>query len=145
MRKVAAAAGLSSMLVFPVAALAQHPATVGELIDKGGRRLGQQEFRTLFSGANVKGTSTINPNVTAETLYKTDGTLEGFASSGVGRGVQYWGNWSIDEQGEFCSQLQITGQGPTKSCGFLFELRGTYYASIKDEKSAPLYQREIRR
>ena len=140
-----AAAGVL-MLVLPFSIHAQQPATVGELIDKGGKKLGSEELTNLISGSEVRGVSAAFPTTTFDVVYKRNGTLEG-ALIGLradGRNLQYWGKWSVNDRSELCTEVQSVA-GPNRACVLYFELGGKYYQAGKDDKSAPVYLREIKR
>ena len=140
-------AGAAALAVMNIAA-AQQPATVGDLLEKGGKKLNRDELSKLLSGAHVSGTSIANPNAKFELTYKTDGTHEGTAMAvhGVGNKTQFWGKWSVNEQGETCFETQFRGQpGTSTGCTSYYVLGGTYYQAAKDDKSAPVQLREIKR
>ena len=128
---------------------AEHPATVGELIDKGGKKLGGEELTKLLSGSDVSGVLTSNPRFAFEATYKKDGTLEGRvvgALNDSGSAVRFWGKWSANERGELCADTQNNAAGgSSQSCTSYFELAGKYYQAIKDDKSQRVYHREIKR
>ena len=43
------------LFAFPLAAFAQQPATVGELLDEGGKKLTKDDLSKLLTGATVSG------------------------------------------------------------------------------------------
>ena len=129
-------------------ALAQQPATVGELLDKGAKKLGSEELTKLLSGSDVSGACLSSPRFTCEVTYKKDGTLEGVvpgARNDSGSTVRFWGKWSANERGELCVDTQSNFGAPSQSCTHYFEFGGKYYHAINGDKAAPAYLREIRR
>ena len=139
-----AAAGVL-MLILPFSILAQQPATVGELIDKGGKKLGSEEVTKLISGSDVSGVL-MSSGHQFEVTYKSNGTLQGrlIGARTDGRSLAYWGKWSVNERGELCVDINSSG-GPSKGCQPFFQSAGKYYQASKDDKSAPIYLREIKR
>ena len=138
------AAAVAALAVCPWLAFAQQSMTVGELLSKGGKRLGGEELTKLVSGSEVSGVSATNPNTTFEASYKRDGTLEG--SIFAARRIYLWGKWSVSERGEICTDFQTQSSAvPVRVCAPYFELGGKYYQAKDAENSQQVYHREIKR
>lgn len=134
------------LFAFSVAAFAQQPATVGDLLDRGGKKLTKDELTTVLTGATVKGTVPSNPGRQSEMTYNKDGTATGRSSGGSGVGSAYglFGTWLINDQGQLCNRLRNMWEDRSPPCMFYFMLGDTYYATTSDDKSAPVFIREIK-
>jgi hypothetical protein len=109
-----------SLLTFSLVAFAQQPATVGDLLDKGGKKLTKDELAKLVTGATISGIAPSSPNWKSQHTYKDDGSLSGHAfrfSGGMGT-VGVWGKWSINEKGQFCIDIRNTAQQRFENCYF---------------------------
>ena len=141
--KLVVLAGVLFMLASS-SSFAQHPATVGELIGKGGKKLAAEELTKLISGTDISGVSATNPAATFEATYKRDGTFEG--SIIAARRIYVWGKWHVSEQGELCADVQTQGSAaPNRVCTPYFELGGKYYQAKDANNSQLVHHREIKR
>jgi len=88
-----------SLLLLPLEALCQQPATVGEILDKGCQKLTREEVIKLVPGATISGISMTNyPNFKTEYTYKGDGSMSGGALRVSGGGFNsVSGKWSVNE------------------------------------------------
>jgi hypothetical protein len=125
-------------------ALAQAPATVGDLLSGGGKRLTRDEVTSLLAGATESGPQIGFPQIAFETTHKTDGTTTGWAL-GPNVDVKVSGTWKVDDQGRFCRDLLNTRGQKVQGCAFYFVRDGTYYAAPADAGSERVYRREIKR
>ena len=136
------------LFLFPISALAQHPATVGDLLDKGGKKLAKDEVTQLVSGATVSGASFNDPQTTRVYTYRDNGSISGHSIVAMvpssSRPVA--GKWAISDQGQICVDRESSRTGKTDHyCGFYFVLNNSYYEAGTDARSASIFSREIKR
>jgi len=126
----------------PACAYAQQSTTVGEILDKGGKKLSKEQTQALYAGATVSGTQAGRPETTFQNKYMPDGTVVGDAwRNGVFSG-KVSGTWSMNESGQFCNQLN---GGTVKGCFYVFNLNNRFYAAFTDARSDPVYERQFAR
>lgn len=118
------------LLLWVVSAQAQN--NLGELLDKGAKKLGKNEYVAALPATF----SFVWPNKQgeAELLYKLDGTLSGherhYQSNSTSAST---GTWTIDETGKWCSNKSLEAWGTTfKGCVFGFTLGDEYFFSASD-------------
>ena len=136
-----------SLLTFSLVAFAQQPATVGELLDKGGKKLTKDELAKLVTGATMSGISPINPSWKSQTTFKGDGSYSGIvvrAGAGVGTSGIF-GKWSLNDQGLMCTDGANSSNQRIQNCNFFFRLGTAYYMGPTDDRTAQLLEREIKR
>lgn len=134
--------------VFPILVLAQRPATVGDLLDKGGKKLVRDEVMKLVSGATISGTSFNDAKMTRVYTYKDDGSISGYSILGMvpstSRSVS--GKWAISDQGQLCVDRESSRTGRTDHyCGYYFVFSDSYFEASSDARSASVFSREIKR
>lgn len=143
--RIAAAALL--LLGAPMAN-AQEPKTLGELLDKGAKRLDAAEMKALVTGATTKGT-TSGGRLDMETTFSADGTAAGrFWGGHPEMPPLYNGTWSINEQGQLCIDLMAAERsiGRMKGCGWWYSLNGVYYVSFgSEERTSVVRSRKVTR
>ena len=93
---------------FPLAAFAQQPATVGDLLDQGGKKQTKDEFTKLLSGATISGIQAQNPSRKFEITYKEDSSISGRGWEAIGGGnvSGVFGTWSVNDQGQLCHHFK---------------------------------------
>jgi hypothetical protein len=130
----------------PIAAIAQQPIKVGDLFDKGGKKLTKEDLATLVPGATIKGTAPSSPTWNAEQIYKNDGFLTGTAYRKIGAGTTgISGKWSVSDQGQLCTDI-TNGYGQRfQRCDFYYVLGTSYYLAPTDDRMADLLERNISR
>jgi hypothetical protein len=129
-------------------ALAQEPKTLGELLDKGAKRLDAAELKALIPGATTKGT-TIGGRLDVETSYEPDGTARGrFWGGHPEMPPSFQGTWNINEQGQMCIDFLAAERsiGRMKGCGWWWRLNGVYYiAGGSEDRGAVVRSRKVTR
>jgi hypothetical protein len=144
--KLLLATAVVSFLAFPQAALCQQPATVGETLDKGGKKLAKEEVVKLVTGATISGTSMNSPDFRTEYTYKSDGSMSGGALRKSGPGfTSVSGKWSVNEDGQLCTDRTTSSGRSDVYCDHYFSFGGKYYASRTADKAALVVEREIKR
>ena len=124
------------------ASYAQDPATVGELLEKGGKKLSGDELTRIIAGSHMRGVS-MTTGTPFEASYNNNGTLDGLfvGARGDGGSVRLWGKWAVNERSEVCIELN-TG---VQACTPYFELAGKHYQARSDSKTERVFLREIKR
>ncbi|OGN16417.1 MAG: hypothetical protein A3B99_02825 [Candidatus Yanofskybacteria bacterium RIFCSPHIGHO2_02_FULL_44_12b] len=125
------------------------PTTVGELLDKGGKKLSKDELEKLVKGTTISGVLPSNPAWSSQKTYKDDGSLTGYnyRSSGASAQTGVTGKWQLSDAGELCIAMQegYSMGNKIRSCTVFFSLGAAYYFAVKDDRSTPIYVREIKR
>lgn len=142
-----------SLLAFSLFAFAEQPATVGELLDKGGKKLTKDELARLVTGATIGGIAASDPNWKFQYTYKDDGSVSGNTFRFTGAGVattgasttRISGKWSLNEQGQLCSDTTNSFRQKYQRCDFYFSLGTAYFSSPTDDRTAALLEREVQR
>jgi hypothetical protein len=139
-------AGAVACAVVVCGAQAQQKMTLGDLQDRGARKLTSEEIKALVAGATLAGAQGGNfPEVTFENVYAADGSVTGKAwRSGV-LFTTIKGKWSIDQGGQLCSDLLNDRQDKIAGCFSFYALGNNYYAARGDTRSAEANQRTIKR
>lgn len=128
-------------------AVAQEPANLGELLDKGAKRLDAAELKALLTGATVSG-MTLRPGsrIGFEVTYASDGKSSGrLWGLHVDAAPGMSGTWTIDEQGQLCTNTVTMAFGTTSACIHFYRLNDAYYAAASNERSAFVRTRTIKR
>ena len=133
------------LFAFSLAAFAQQPATVGDLLDKGGKKLTKDELSKLLAGATVSGIQRGRSGAKFHNTLNDDGSLRGFAVRVDGSTVGVFGKWSVNEQGQYCVDVRTTSGSKIEGCSFYFALANSYYSSGTDDRTESLYEREVKR
>jgi hypothetical protein len=122
---------LAASLLLGVAT-AHAQSTVGELLDKGGKKLGKDHYAAYFP-ATIK---YVWPDKAGEgeLNYKSDGTVSGteyhYASRTTSTAV---GTWTVDDNGKWCIKKHLaTWNRNTDVCWYSFELEGAYFGALSD-------------
>ena len=140
--KVLYALATLAISVTPVGA--QQPATVGDLIDKGGKKIAKDELSALLKGATVSGVQEGSGAKFSNTL-NPDGSVKGTAVRTGGDTFELTGKWSVNDKGQLCSDLTPGWGRHFDSCSFFFTLGNAYYASQSDERTGAILLREIKK
>jgi hypothetical protein len=109
------------------------PATVGDVVAWGGKRLSRDELLALVSGATMSGAQIDRPDVTFENLNKSDGTTNGHARSATDL-LNVTGRWLVDDQGRFCIDYSNNRGGTIKNCTVFFLLDGSYFSGKTEDR-----------
>ena len=97
------------------AAATQSPATVGELLDGGGKQLTGGEIAKLFAGATIGGPALNQPDVKFQVKYLTNGTAAGEIAS-AGGSTQLTGTWSANRPIRATNTARICA--PPRACRY---------------------------
>jgi hypothetical protein len=130
---------------FSLSAHGQEPATVGALLDSGGKKLTKDELLKVITGATTRGVSTNFPRKLFIT-YKEDKSFTGSSTDLTGgspRGV--FGTWDVDDKGNFCANVRNTNGANDNVCNPWFRLGEKYYSSRSDERNELVNVREVTR
>jgi hypothetical protein len=136
------------IILVPWIAAAQPPSTVGDVLDRGGKRVGRDDLVALVSGATISGSQVGRPQTTFENIHRPDGTASGRAldrSVQFGGQLTYDGTWSVDERDQVCVEFRNNRGNTFKSCTVWYVLDGTYYSAGTDDRRAEVYRRDLRR
>lgn len=126
---------------------AQEIANLGELLDKGAKRLDGAEVKALLAGATVRGT-TIGGQLDSETTLADDGKMSGrFWGGHPEMPPHFRGTWHVNDQGHQCFEgiADARGIGQFKGCSRWYSLNDAYYISVSDDRSAVVRMRKIKR
>jgi hypothetical protein len=124
---------------------AQEPANLGELIDKGAKRLDATELKALLAGATASGTA-MNGRSSFELTYANDGTANGrIYGIRVDQAPGMMGTWKVDDKGQICVDLMTMTFGASKGCSSYYSLNNAYYSAASDDRSAVVRARAIKR
>jgi len=135
-----------ALIAFSLSVLAQQPATVGDLVDKGGKKLNQEEATKVLTGATVKGTSFNDPRYIREYTHKSDGSLSGTAGPSGEKQEQYEGKWWVTESGQLCvDRKRTSATNYRRYCGSYFVFANEYFEAANDDRASPIFVRTIKR
>jgi hypothetical protein len=126
---------VAALMLLCASVLAQS--TVGELLDKGGRKLVKDDyqalvpFRVQYAWPNRQGEGDL--------VYAADGTLTGFEYTMQGAQSPATGTWTIadDASGKWCiKKFMINWNARTDQCWYSWKLGDDYYGSLGDDRGA---------
>jgi hypothetical protein len=144
--KLLLATAMVSLLLLSPEAHCQQPATVGEILDKGGQQLTKDEAIKLVTGATISGISMNSPDFKTEYTYKSDGSMSGGALRTSGPGsTSVNGRWRVNDDGQLCTDRTTSSGRNDVYCDHYFSLGGKYYGSRSTDKGALAVEREIKR
>jgi hypothetical protein len=132
---------IALMLASTDSAFAQ--ATLGELLDAGGKKLTKDEVTSTVSGKTVTGMNTLGGEMRVD--YNADGAMMGSGKNPQGRGREYpiSGKWWVDETGKWCTDFR-TPAGPNSTCSYLFKNGDEYFLSgSPSDRSVRVVKRTI--
>ena len=138
------AVGLLTLCV-AMAANAQQTMTLGEMLDRGGRKLDKTEMRQLVPGATMSGAQTGNTSTTFKNIYSAGGSVSGDAWSRGAWFTKVSGTWTINEAGQLCQDLVNSQNSRFGACQNYYVLGSTYYTAGGDARSQPVNERTITR
>lgn len=137
-------AALFAVIVATLPAFAASPATVGELLDAGGKRLSRVDIQRLFAGAKIQGSAMGSPDSTFLLSYGADGTATGEGRF-PGGATAITGTWSANERDQYCQSLRTASGTPIQGCFYYFVIGDRLFAAPTDSRAAPLYERRLTR
>ena len=117
------------LLVF---ASAHAQSTVGELLDKGAKKLVKADYAALFPATFSY--VWLNKEGEGDLLYKSDGTLSGIERHYASRTTSpATGTWTADDNGKWCIKKNLSAwKRDTDLCWYAFVLDGAYFGSLSD-------------
>ena len=118
-------------------------ATLGELLDAGGKKLAKDEVTSTVSGKTVTGVNALGGETRID--YNTDGAMVGSGKNPQGRGREYpiSGKWWVEENGKWCTDFR-TPAGPNSTCAYLFKSGDEYFVSgSTSDRSVRVVKRAI--
>ncbi len=130
-------------LAMPAAA-AGPPATVGELLDSGGKQLTGSEISRFFAGATIGGPALGQPDVKFRLKYLPDRTASGEVSSSGGS-TKITGTWSADQNNQYCQDLHTEQGMPIQGCFYYFTMGNRLFMASANGRSAPVLERQVTR
>lgn len=140
---------LKNLVVATVATLAclgmaHGQSTLGEILDKGARKLTHEDFVAMLPATNF----VVWPSGggEAETVYKADGTFSGSARHYASGSISgSYGTWKVDQTGKFCVDEKLPGWNRTyQDCNFRFKVGDQVFDSPSDtDRDAKLNKRKI--
>ena len=117
--------GLAALVWCGASACAQ--ATIGELLDAGGRQLSKPELVALLSGATYSGQTRLGQPFHIRS--RPDGSFSGSA-----RGVQFGGRWWVEANGLHCWEVREPRPLDEVSCSTWFRKGSDYFVSDADAR-----------
>jgi hypothetical protein len=125
---------------------AQQKTTLGDLLDRVGRKFSQAEMQELIAGATISGMQGGNfPDVTYTNVYSADGAVNGNAWKNKVWFTKIKGKWSIDASGQLCADLMNDRQEKITGCQLFYAAGTSYYAVRGDNRAAEAVWRTISR
>ena len=134
---------LLAVLAMPVAA-AGPPATVGELLDSGGKQLTGTEISKFFAGATIGGPALGQPDANFRRKYLPDRTASGEVSSSGGS-TKITGTWSANQNNQYCQDLHTEQGMPIQGCFYYFTMGNRLFMAQTNGRSAPVLERQVTR
>lgn len=137
----------AAMLFGSSMAYAQEPANLGDLLDKGAKRLDAAEVKALLTAATSTGLS-FNGKTESATTFAADGKAN-TKVFGLHPEVNpnLFGTWVVNDQGQSCLELTPISRhlNPFKGCSRWYVLNGVYYIAASDDRSTTVRSRKIER
>jgi hypothetical protein len=125
-------------------AYGQQISTVGDVMDKGGRKLTKEEVQKLFSGATVSGFQGGKfPNTRFRNQTSPNGSVSGDAWHGDVWFTKISGTWSVNDAGQFCQDLRNDQGYKIMGCFFYYSIGDRFYAAAGTERSMPVDARQF--
>jgi hypothetical protein len=128
-------------------AAAQEPANLGELLDKGGKRLDAAEVKVLLAGATSKGLS-LGGQLEFASSHAPDGKLNSRAY-GMHPEVNpnFFGTWMVNDKGQLCFDLTPNDPRlkPAKGCNWWYVLNNVHYIAASEDRGTVVRSRKIER
>ncbi|MGE5270555.1 MAG: hypothetical protein ACM3JG_12885 [Thiohalocapsa sp.] len=123
-------------------ALAAMPATVGQLLDSGGKQLTASEIRQLFAGATIGGPALGGYDASFRVSYRPDGTASGEVSTSGGSQT-LTGTWSANQNNQYCQNLRTAQGMAIPGCFYYFTLGNRLFMAAGKDRSAQVSERQV--
>ena len=142
------AAVISSVALSLISLPALGQASLGELLDAGGKKLSKTEVIATLGGANLSGPSKTGGAFQVD--FKADGSFTGSVQSAASKSGGLFGTWTVDESGkvcfEFTSSLGSAGSSRGSNCAFFYKSGDSYFVAESDtDRGTPLLKRTIKK
>jgi hypothetical protein len=128
-------------------AVAQEPANLGELLDKGAKRLDAPGVKALLAGATSKGLS-YNGRTESVTTFSSDGKAN-TKVYGMHPEVNpnLFGTWTVNDKGQGCVDLMPSDPrlSPFKGCNWWYSLNDVYFIAASEDRGTVVRSRKIQR
>jgi hypothetical protein len=128
-------------------ASAQDPANLGELLDRGAKRLDGSAVKALLTGATSTGLA-YNGRSESSTTFAADGKAN-TKVFGLHPEVNpnMFGTWAVNDQGQSCVELTPVSHHlrPFKGCSWWYVLNNVHYIAASDERGTTVRSRKIER
>ena len=134
---------LLAVLAMPAAA-AGPPATVGELLDSGGRQLTGSEIAKFFAGATIGGPALGQPDANFRRKYLPDRTASGEVSSSGGS-TKITGTWSANQNNQYCQDLRTEQGMSIQGCFYYFTMGNRLFMATANGRSTAVLERQVTR
>lgn len=123
---------LSTIMLCAASGPVLGQATLGEILDKGGKKLSRDEYVALLP-ATMSGPWEDGAGEWS-VVYKPDGTFSGTARHyASGSTSPSYGTWEMDEKGRLCSNENLPAWNKTfKGCSYRYLLSGDLYVVPSD-------------
>jgi hypothetical protein len=136
-----------SLLAGASMAAAQEPANLGQLLDKGAKRLDGSEVKALLSGAKSTGLA-YNGRSESATTYTADGKAN-TKVYGMHPEVNpnLFGTWGVNDKGQSCIELTPISHHlrPFKGCNWWYVLNNVHYIAASEDRGTVVRSRKIER
>jgi hypothetical protein len=127
-------------------AYGQQISTVGDVVDKGGKKLTKDEVQKLASGAIVSGFQGGNfPNTRFRNQLSPNGSVSGDAWHGDVWFTKISGTWSVNDAGQYCNDLKNDQGIKIVGCFFYYSLGDRLYSAAGTDRSVPVNVRQFAR
>jgi hypothetical protein len=144
MGRVAAIIAIIWMMIASLpAAYGQQISTVGDVMDKGGKKLTKEEVQKLASGATVSGFQNNHPNIRFRNQLLPNGSVSGDAWNGDAWFTKISGTWSVNDAGQFCQDLRNDQSGKITGCVYYYAVGDRFYAATGTDRSTPANVRQF--
>jgi hypothetical protein len=132
------------MLSMAAVANAQATMTLGDLLDRGGKKLTGAEVKQLMTGATMSGVQGGNfPNTTFKNSFLDNGAVAGDAWNNGKWFTKIRGTWSVNDAGQFCQELLNDSRERIGGCSNYYQLGNSYYLVRGDARSDIGNERKI--
>ena len=105
---------------------------LGELLDKGAKKLSKDDFAALLPATLIY--TWPDKQGEGELLFKADGTVSGTEYHKASRSSSTAvGTWNVDDNGKWCiKKYMATWNRNTDTCWYSFVMDGAYFGATSD-------------
>jgi hypothetical protein len=118
--------------------------TLGEILDKGAKKLTPEAFRSEVVGKTLSGPGQ-QPRATIEVTYAAEHVTGVTGQAGAPN--PYRGPWKVAPSGEVCADLFFElNRASRTACNYWFKLGDSYYISASDtDRGSAAYERTLKK